>query len=74
MFLVIFLVNVVNFIIFFIVVILSVYDVYDVLILVNLLNFEVVNVFLIDFGVMSFRFKIMSFFWFKMIVDYKSIF
>lgn len=71
--LVIFLVNAANFIISLIAVTLSVHDVHEALIPVNSSNFEVVNAFLIDFGVTSFRFKTMSFFWCKMIVDHKSI-
>ena len=71
--LVIFLVNAANFIISLIAVTLSVHDVHEALIPVNSSNFEVVNAFLIDFGVTSFRFKTMSFFWSKMIVDHKSI-
>lgn len=71
--LVIFLVNAANFIISLIAVTLSVHDVHEALIPANSSDFEVVNAFLIDFGVTSFRFKTMSFFWCKMIVDHKSI-
>jgi len=71
--LVIFLVNVTNFIISLIAVSIRVHDVHDALTPTNSSYFEVVNAFLIDFGVTSFRFKTMSLFWSKMIVDHKSI-
>ena len=71
--LVIFLVNVANFIISLIAVTLSVHGVHEALIPANSSDLEVVNAFLIDFGVTSFRFKTMSFFWCKIIVDHKSI-
>lgn len=71
--LVIFLVNVTNFIISLLSVSLNVRDVHDALIPENSSDFEVVHAFLMDFGVTSFRFKTMSFFWSKMFVDHKSI-
>ena len=69
----IFLVNITNFIIALLAVSRSVPAVHKALIPTNASDFEVVNAFLIDFGVTSFRFKTMSFFWCKMIVDHKSI-
>ena len=71
--LVIFLVNIANFILSLIAVSLSIHDVHEKLVPTNSSDFEVVNGFLIQFGVTSFRFKTMSFFWCKMIVDHKSI-
>ena len=71
--LVIFLVNVANFIISLIAISMRVHDVHEALIPENSSDIEVVNAFLIDFGVTSFRFKTMSFFWGKMIVDHKQI-
>ena len=71
--LVIFLVNITNFIISLLAVSRSVPAVHKALIPTNSSDFEVVNAFIIDFGVTSFRFKTMSFFWCKLIVDYKSI-
>lgn len=71
--LVLFLVHVANFVISLIAFSLSVHDVHDALIPANSSEFKVVHTLLSDFGVSSFRFKIMSFFWCKMIVDHKSI-
>ena len=72
--LVIFLISVTNFIISLIAVSLSVHAVHEALIPANSSDFEaVLHAFLIDFGCTSFRFKTMSFFWCKMIVDHKSI-
>jgi len=71
--LVLFLVSVTNFIISLVAVSMSVSDSREALITTNSSDFEVVHTFLFEFGVTSFRFKIMSFFWCKMIVDHKSI-
>ena len=71
--LVLFLVHVTNFIISLIAFSLRVHDVHEGLIPENSSNFEVVHTFLSDFGVASFRFKITSFFWHKMIADHKSV-
>ena len=71
--LVIFLVNATDFIISVIAVTMKVHDVHEALIPANSSDLKVINAFLIDFGVSSFRFKTMNFFWCKMIVDHKSI-
>ena len=68
----IFLVNISNFIVALLAVSRSVPGVHKAPIPANSSDFEVVNAFIIDFGVTSFRFKTMSFFWCKLIVDHES--
>ena len=70
----IFLINITNFIIALLAVSRSVPGVHKAMIPANSSDFEVVNAFIIDFGVTSFRFKTMSFFWCKLIVDHESFF
>ena len=71
--LVLFLVYVTNFVISLITFSLRVHDVHEELIPENSSEFKFVHDFLSDFGTTSFRFKIMSFFWCKMIDDHNSI-
>ena len=71
--LVIFLVSATDFIISLTAATMSVHNVHEALIPANSSDFKVINAFLIDFGVTSFRFKTMNFIWCKMIVDHKSI-
>jgi len=66
--LVLFLVYVTNFLISLVAFSLRVHDVYEALI-----PEDSSHTFLNDFGITSFRFKIMSFFWYKVFVDHKSI-
>ena len=71
--LVIFVVNFTNFVISLLAVTLNVRGFHEALKEGSSSDFEVIQVFLQEFGVTSFRFKIMSFFWRRMFVDNKSI-